>query len=74
MLIKNIYDMARSTRLVIVIKNIYVYFIGSKTLSFTGLWIFWIDRYILSDEFKIPFYSTSKYPFTLRVTGMLLYE
>jgi len=44
-------DMARSNLLVIVIKNIYVYFIGSKTLSFTC--------YILSDESIIPFYSTS---------------
>jgi len=44
-------DMARSTRLLILIKNIYVYFMGSETLSSAC--------YILSDESSIPFYSTS---------------
>jgi len=53
-------DMARSNLLVIVIKNIYVYFIGSKTLSFTC--------YILSDESIIPIIPII--PFTLRVTSI----
>jgi len=42
--------MARSTRLVILSKNI-LYFMGSETLPSAC--------YILSDESSIPFYSTS---------------
>jgi len=43
--------MARSTRLVILIKNIYIYSMGSETLPSACN--------ILSDESSIPFYSTS---------------
>jgi len=43
--------MARSTRLVILIKNICIYFMGSEILPSAC--------YILSDESSIPFCSTS---------------
>jgi len=43
-------DMARSTRLVILVKNV-ICFMGSISLLSTC--------YILSDESSIPFYSTS---------------
>jgi len=43
-------DMPRSTRLVIQIKNICIYFMGSETLPSAC--------YILSDESGIPFCST----------------
>jgi len=44
-------DMARLTRLVILIKNTYIYFMGTETYPSAC--------YILSDESSIPFYSTS---------------
>jgi len=43
--------MARSTRVVILIKDIYIYFMGSKTLPSAC--------YLLSDESSIPIYFTS---------------
>jgi len=57
------------SRLVILIKNIYIYFMGSETLPSAC--------YTVSDESSIPFYSTSPtnlvYPFTLRVPTNLVY-
>jgi len=57
----------------------YIYFMGPKTLP-SAIYTLWgrkrFLRYILSDEFSIPFYSTSNgyrvYPFALRVTGIIM--
>jgi len=57
---------ASSTRLVILIKNIYTIYMGSETLPSVC--------YILSDESSIPFSSTSNgYKNMLSISNMIMF-